>query len=128
MSAHAAVHGILLANTAVSGLVGSRIYPSVLPQGVTYPAISYEQIHGSEATGPQAYRGLFRARFQVSIFARDRAGSIALAAAVSAALKRYRGTVAGVPVSDVFIDDSIDLFDPESGVYFIAQEYRIYHR
>lgn len=128
MSVHAALHGILLANTAVSALVGTRIYPSVLPQGVTYPAISYEQIHGSEATGPQAYRGLYRSVCQVSVFARDRAGTIALAGAVATALKRYRGTVAGVQVSDVFIDDSIDIYDPEAGAYFIAQEYRIYHR
>jgi hypothetical protein len=44
MSLETGLYAALAADGTVAGLVGTRIYPGIMPQGVTYPAISYQRI------------------------------------------------------------------------------------
>ena len=44
MSLETGLYTALTADSTLSGLVGSRIYPEIMPQGVTYPAVSYQRV------------------------------------------------------------------------------------
>lgn len=44
MSLESGLYSALAADATVSSLVGTRIYPEIMPQDVTYPAISYQRI------------------------------------------------------------------------------------
>lgn len=59
----AACRSVLAADTAVSALVGQRIYPDMLPAGATLPALTYSLV--SEV--PDRYApGVRQARVQIS--------------------------------------------------------------
>ena len=55
MGIEAAVYSVLSGSTALSALVGTRIYPNTIPQNVAYPHVSFtvdgnEKFHGLTTT------------------------------------------------------------------------------
>ena len=44
MSLETGIYSVLTSDGTVSGLVGTRVYPDIMPQGVTYPAITYQRV------------------------------------------------------------------------------------
>ena len=106
---------------AVAALVGVRVYPVVLPQNVTYPAIRYARI----STAREQYRLLSRTvankasrqdgRFQIDCYAVTDADARALAAAVRSELDGYSGTIAGLRIDRTSIDGEDGEIEPEVG-------------
>lgn len=79
----------LAADSGVSTLVSTRIYPVILPQDPTVPAISYQQISNTEQDGTSTIR---ETRYQVDCWDDDFAGVESLADAVRAALEEWTDT------------------------------------
>lgn len=102
-----AVRSILLSNPAVYELVGTRIYPLVLPLDCTFPAISY-----SKPSSPHN-RVVKSPRFQIDCW--DKANNFTavqkLSLAVEAALNGYSGTVSGITIEGIYPLISHDLSD-----------------
>lgn len=93
---------------AVAAIVGSRVYPDVLPQGVTYPAIRVQRI----STPRAQYRaldgraGYASPRMQIDCWSLSRSGALALAQAVYAMLEGYHAAaVAGLRIDAISTDD-----------------------
>jgi hypothetical protein len=63
------VIALLLANTAIAAIVGTRVYPVDLPQGAALPAISVLRISGSQLYAGDGPVGLDNARIQVECWA-----------------------------------------------------------
>lgn len=110
----------------VSGVVSSRIYPSQLPQGPAYPAVTYtlvtmvEQPHGG-GTDPNIVIDLY----QVDCWAESYSAMIDLADKVKASLSRWRGTEATVEIVSSFHVGRRDLFEDEPRVYRRGLEFEI---
>ncbi|HLO41012.1 MAG TPA: DUF3168 domain-containing protein [Phycisphaerales bacterium] len=68
MPIESAVRQFLLASTAVTDLVGVRIYPVTLPRAPEYPAVRYAVISKVRDVAFGGYTGLCMARVQVDIF------------------------------------------------------------
>ncbi len=112
-----AIYAILAADAGVNAIVGTRIYPGKLPQGVTLPAIVYGRI----TTGPNHASGntpgLRSAFIQTTCYDEDDAtqsayeGADVLGKAVKSALSRYSGTIAGIVVQQIFLDDERDTYE-----------------
>lgn len=111
------VFAALTANPAVAALVSQRIYPLVMPQNPTLPAIRYEvtgQASEWALTGAEAMR---ETMFDVDCWAAETSGKSAYAAAkevqeaVRAALDAYSAS----GIQGVFVDNSADYYDPETG-------------
>lgn len=115
----------LLATAPVTALIDDRIYPASAPQGAVYPFVTYQRIStprframGQDATVAQT-------RIQVNIYARTEnntayALSKQVAAAVRAALSRWRGTFASTVIQDCYIDNEQDLEAPDTQVHGVA--------
>lgn len=101
----------------VAAIIGTRCYPDVLPQGVTYPAIRYQRI----STPRAQYRTLdgranyASPRMQVDCFALNRSGAIALAQAVYGLLEGFAGTVGGLRIDAISTDDEAGEFEAGIG-------------
>lgn len=108
-SAEAALYTLLTAGSPnpVAALVGTRVYPLVLPQNVLYPAIRYQRI----STPRSQYRGLdgraeyASPRFQIDAYALTHSQAIAVAQAVYELLEGFTGTVAGLRIDHISTDD-----------------------
>jgi len=121
----------LNAQTAVSSIVGSRIYPEKLPQKPTLPALSYSQVSAvrvRDLSGP-AYKA--RRRISFSCWATTHAGAHALAEALRQTLDDFYGTSWGdVEVGHISLDNEFDLFEEEAGtvgLYRVVQDYIVAH-
>ena len=117
-SAEAALYSLLTTGSPnpVAALVGTRVYPLVLPQGVSYPAIRLQRI----STARSQYRGLdgraayASPRMQIDAYALTHGQAIAVAQAVYQLLEGFYGTVGGLRIDAIGIDD--EGADLEEGV------------
>jgi len=107
-----AVNALLLATSTVTALVGSgssaRIFPLVIPQNAARPAIAYQKISSPKTMSHSGSSNLARSRFQFTFQAATYTSAKALAAAVRNALIGYRGTVSGVRIDGILIEDDND--------------------
>ncbi len=115
-----AVRAHLVADPTVSALVGTRVYPLVLPQGVAYPAIRYQRIDTPRTYSKAGYEGDSRPRLQIDCWATGYMDAKRLAEAVRAAMERYPHAVC---------EDEQDGYEPEPAppVYRRMLEFRIWH-
>ena len=72
MRAEKVVYDLLTGSEAVTALVGLKIYPGLIPQNTTIPAVSYELISSVDIPPINAQAGgvILRSRVQVSVLAR----------------------------------------------------------
>lgn len=112
VSATTELVGVLEAASAVTALVGARIYPMTLPQGVTLPAIRYRVIDDVPVLSQSGNSNLSQPRVQLTCCATTYAGAEAVARALRATLhgKTILGQAAWVAVDQ-------DDFDPVTEQY-----------
>ena len=116
----------LLAYEGLAALVGTRVYPLLLPQSPTLPAVTYQRIDAprEERFGgdPVAYP-----RFQIDSWAKTYAGAKAVATQVRGALQLWRTTATDPQIMDSDIESDEDLYEPDTGLYRVRADYIITH-
>lgn len=125
----------LKSDAGVAALVALRIYPDLLPQAVTYPAIRYQRITTERPSAMHGDAGVAAVQMQVDTFAVSAADARQLATAIRAALQRWRGvqvvpTVGSIEILDSFVSNELAEYEQgtPAGIYRVMQEYRIWHR
>ena len=123
MNAGAAVFGRLTGQTTA----GSRVYPLVLPQQPTYPAVTYQQISAVRLHEMGQDAGVIRVRVQVNAWGKTYAEARTLAGEVETRLSRFRGVVGGVTVLDVVLDNEVDMaYESETQSRRVTQDYTLF--
>lgn len=92
MSLSSALYAYLKNISGVSALVATRIYPLILPQDPTLPALTYQmlfEVRGHTLSG--AYNS--NTTVQIDCYATTYTSAVALAVAVTSALDAYAGTM-----------------------------------
>ena len=124
---------ILRADATVSGLLGTRIYPWIRPQGTTFPAIVYE-LDGTEPEQDlDGYAGMTRAELSISCIAEQYGGAKTLAAAVLGVLNGYTGTPTnGVAINSLVHDNDIGIIEDSQignsrGVAIVESSYIVWY-
>lgn len=115
----------------LSALVVARIYPMILPQKPTLPAVTYQRIDGERESGMTQEHGMAHPRMQVDCWAATYSAAKAVATQVRGALQRWSGTVAGVTVLDSFLESDRDLYEPGTGgqdIFRVSLDFLIWHR
>lgn len=85
----AVLQRIIVNDPAVSALIGSRLYPNIIPQGTPNPAMTYQQISGPRGHDMDGAIGLTKARYQINCWAASYAKAKELAEAVRLTLDGY---------------------------------------
>jgi hypothetical protein len=127
----AGLTSLLLANTTIAGLIGTRLYPVIItletfldPNTETPPSISYRVISTVELQTNDGPVGCVKARIEYNCFAHDYADAKNLAEAVRNVINGFTGTLAdGTVVSNAWRDNSTDGFDPDSRSYRVQADY-----
>ncbi len=119
MSVETDFRGYLINDAMVSGLIGTRVYPLMMPQGFTLPAVTYQRVSSDReydlTDGPV---GWCWARFQLDCYADSFSGVRELAEAVRQALDWNNG---------ITIEGERDLFEENTEVYRVTQDYLVPH-
>lgn len=99
--------------TGVYATTASRIYPRVLPQNPTLPAIVLNLISDRPHDDISGNAGLFTAEIQVDIFAETPASAIALSEKVRLLLQAYSGTKLSIVIRGIYLENTTDDFMEE---------------
>lgn len=136
MTVEADIRVRLLADGTVSGLISTRMYPLVLPQDPTLPALTYQRISGPRIHKLTGTTGRARARLEIDSWAETYTEAQSLAAAVRASLDGFIGTLTdgnspeSTRSATIRLDNERDLHEDLGGgsaLYRISQDYMINH-
>lgn len=117
----------LRAEAAVTSMVGQRIFPITVPQDATLPAIAYQRVDSPRDMAHDGPSGLVWPRVQVTCIAARYETAKLLAREVRRALNGVQGTINGVAVGGVFVEDDLDGHGEASDVWTVRMDVIIYH-
>jgi len=116
MSVRSDVRTYLLAQSGISDLVGTRIYPGVLPQGATRPAVEMHVISRTHVQHLQGIQAAGTVRFQFDVSAETQLAADAVAEAIVAAFRSLAASPATIGaatyVGDLEIQGPRDTSEP----------------
>ena len=131
MSISTGLYAYLTGYAGLTALIVKRLYPLVLPQGVTLPAVRYQRISTSRLRSHSGPSGLAYPTFQFSVHAGTAASADAVAAQLTAALECYQGPMGagalGATVQAAFVVGDVDDYDAETGQYMRHVDAIIWH-
>jgi len=122
MNAEGAIRAAILASAPVAAMVGTRVYPMMLPQAPTFPAIVYQRISTVPdmlVEGP----GFAPIRMQLSMWATTFDGARTLADAVVTALHGYHGGELRLSRLINLLDD----YEPDTKLFRVIADFRVHH-
>lgn len=138
----AALRSILIADAAVAAAVSTgnspdlyRIYPSVLPQGITRASIVQNLVSETVGYFMQGDDGLFQARVQIDAWALTPDLAVSLSGLVFERLSGFSGTITygsnspldSMTVRAVFHDQGRDDYDNTVKMYVRRRDYLIWY-
>lgn len=110
-----ALYDILVNYPAVNMLVDTGIYPNIVPQDASMPAITYQQISGPRHHDLNNTIGMVNARYQFTCWAETYAEAKEVAAAVRLALDNYSGTSLETVIDIIHLDNEGDMPEMMAG-------------
>lgn len=124
MSFQSELRSFLLADATISSLVGTRIYPSVLPAGAALPAVVYFRVGGRTEHKPLKAQTVRTRNFtiQVQAIATKYDEADALEEAIFARLNETSSTIAPRPLGE-----TQDLYDEQTRQYITTSDYSIWY-
>ncbi len=121
MTIEEAIAAELIRQGGVAALVGTRVYPTTLPEKPTYPAIVYERIGATPVRSHSGFGGLTEARYRLTVLAATPAEAARVAVAVEDALDGFSGFLGhdtdGVETDAIFLDDDSTGYEDDLQVY-----------
>jgi hypothetical protein len=120
-----AIYHLLTNATAITDIVGTRIYPEVAQQDGDLPYIVYNITNNEPSDTKPEPSKLDTAGVEVNCYATSYSQAIDIAVAVRGALDRVKGTYNGVNVQSIqYINEVID-FDEPQRAYNISADYEV---
>jgi|TARA_R100000084_G_scaffold74788_3_gene33659 hypothetical protein len=128
----ASIRSILTADSDVSALVSTRVFPYLRQQGTAFPAIVYELEDTEPQQGLDGFQSLTRCELSVTNVAETYSGAKDLASKVRTALNGYTGTSEGVAIKSVVHDNDIGIVEDSRignsrGVSIIESSYIVWY-
>lgn len=108
MTLEAGIYAHLIADSGVAALVATRIYPLLVPQDATLPALAYQRISGPRDHAHTGATGLAFARMQLTYVAASYNEAKSLGEAVRAAMDGLKGSMGAVTVGACLLDNERD--------------------
>lgn len=111
------IYQLLTNDAGVSALVGTKVYPTLLPQNPVFPCVGYAVEPTAENITFDGQGTNQAANIEIDCWAALHADALALGEAVNAAIKNYSGTLAGVQVDAIYIDSALTFFEDAAEKY-----------
>lgn len=133
----AAIYELLSSDTAITAIVGDRIYPLVAPQrkAIAYPNVpktyvTYERTSGARNMPLNGVNGFVVAVYRIIGFAYNYELAKTLGDSIRLKLDGFRGSAGGHPIQRIWCDSDSDGYEyetdaTETAVFFVNQDFRI---
>lgn len=120
-----AIYSILTSDSAVSAIVGSRVYPQIAAQGAAFPFAVYILQNVEPSDTKSGVSTLDEIRYDIVVASETYAEASDLTEKIRTALDRYTGTVAGVVIDSIQFQDIDVNNDPATETFVTSSEYII---
>lgn len=130
MRAEQVIYALLSADTGVIASVGTRVYPSRVPQNNAMPSIAYQVVSGNELTPFDAQAGyqVVQTRVQITAMAKNYTECKAVLESVRKALLYKSGVIAAVKVLSILRGGiGPDLREDDTSLYVQSTDYIVTH-
>ena len=117
----------LLEDATIAGIVEERVYPNILPQPATLPALTFAQVSGVRVRDLSGPTGRARPRVTVNSWASTYSAVRALADAVRRRLDGYAGPLTTVVIGSSALDNEFDIYEQDLKIHRVMQDYIISH-
>lgn len=126
MNPGTAIYNLLKDDVAVGQLIGNKIYPTIAPDKVAYPFVTYGELSRRTIDTKDGKIPTDDHNFDIDIFSYEYAKSQSISEAVKAVLDQYSGVVNTVSIKRIRLIDQVDrTFEDKKNIFHITQEYRI---
>jgi hypothetical protein len=122
MSVDTIIFGILSGNSAVTGVVGTRIFPSQAPQTTAFPFVVFETISTMANNTKSGASEMDKYRIQVTTLSKDNNQANDIADKVRAALDYYKSGDVQL-ISFQAQNSAFDNISGQDGIYLKYQDY-----
>lgn len=120
MSIATDLRSFLLADGTIAGLIGTRLYPNLLPQSPTFPAMTFGWVSGNRFHHLDGAAGIAGPRVQFDCWALTYLEAEALFEALRLALDGFRGDIGGSPptrrIQGIFSEGERDLYEDGAAI------------
>lgn len=106
---------------------GSRIYPNILPQGATLPAIKYFQVSEPPEHTHSGRSALHHPRWQLDCYAITYIEARRLAEQTITAIDGFSGAMGSSGCQAGFQEDARDNHNPETGRHWVSVDVEIWY-
>ena len=117
MTLNASLYSFLTAQSPVTDLVSTRIYPAgEAPKTITYPYVTYQRISNRHERHTQGGAALAAPRYEINCWAQSNLDAEAVADAIREAMNDFRGAFGSVQSRGCFLEsDDSDIEPPDDG-------------
>jgi hypothetical protein len=122
MTVDTIIFGILSGNSAVTGVVGTKIYPSQAPQLTSFPFVVFETISTMPNNTKSGASEMDKYRIQVTTLSKDNNQANDIADKVRAALDYYKSGDVQL-ISFQAQNSAFDNISGQDGIYLKYQDY-----
>lgn len=123
----------LVSNGTISTLASTRVYPVILPQDPTLPALTYSKVSDQGLHNLTGVAGRSMPRMSIHSWGYDYATAKALSKAVRNAMDGFIGRLGDGNSPESFrnavikFDNEIDDYEEDTGFYRVIQDYMLNH-
>ena len=118
----------MAAQSAITDIVSTRIYPIILPQEPTYPAISYsdDDVNYTESFDGQTDHA--QSIYQINAWAKTYAGAYTLGDVLRSSLKNTSGSFGGITIQRCsIISGPVTVYEDSVEAYRQTYIFSIWH-
>lgn len=132
MDIYGAIVTRLEADTTLTGLISTRLYPNEIPQGDTLPAVFYMTVSDVKDHFLTGQSSLESPIIQFTVYASTKAGAAAVASAIKTSLRDYQGTLSDSTVDCIrLINELPSRYTSDDGttkIYTHDLEFEVWHK
>lgn len=117
----------LSANGELTGMISDRLYPLVLPQSPTLPAVVYQEIDYAPVVSQSGSSAIEDVRFQFKCWSTTLLEARQVRDILQRALSGYRGYIGSKEITS-FVENGRSGYDGETGLSYAMIDARIWHQ
>ena len=127
MSIAGDIRTFLLADVTLAALIGTRLYPLILPQDPTVPAITFQWISGQRAHAADGAVGLASPRVQFDCWAETYLDVEATFEALRKRLDGFQGAAGTSRIQGAFFETERDSYDDKVRLYGRSVDFFVWY-
>ena len=120
-----ALYELSKADSGLAALISDRVYPDLLPEGVTFPAMTFQEISLTPIYSQDGDSHLDTSRYQFDCYAVTRSGSRAVADALRSLLSGKRTSQSGFAIHSAFLANALSGYETGLNAWRYTVDYMI---